>query len=302
MTTPYAKPWLSISGQLQKLKSYGLSIDDDTAAAEFLRHINYYRFGGYGLAFEQQRHVFRPGTSFEQIRAAYNFDRALRDLVTESLEVIELDLRANIAYIFGENHNPFGHTSPSNFFHTFRHREWLAKLHEETRRSDEQFVAHYKNDYSEFPDMPIWVATEIMSFGALSKMYSGMMRRDQKDIAARYHVQVETLKSWLHHLVYTRNLCAHHLRVWDRKWAIKPDLPAGKAWQVPLMPDNTRFFASLLVQAKFLYHCPAEKDFVRDWKIRVETLLLHQMPPVLDASIRMGLPHDWRTHPLWVCL
>ena len=46
MTTPYAKPWLSIPDQLQKLKDYGLVIGDEAAARDFLRHLNYYRFSG----------------------------------------------------------------------------------------------------------------------------------------------------------------------------------------------------------------------------------------------------------------
>jgi len=302
MTISYTKQWLPIPDQLLKLKSYGLAVADDTAACAFLEHINYYRFSGYALAFEQQRHVFRAGATFEQIRDAYYFDRALRDLVTEALEIIELDMRTTIAYLFGKNHKPFGHTIFGNFFQTFKHPEWLAKLHSETRRSDELFVEHYRETYSEFPDMPIWVATEIMSFGALSKMYSGMLRQDQKDISRRYGLQPDTLKSWLHHLVYTRNLCAHHLRIWDRKWAISPDLPAGNAWLPPWLPDNTRLFVSLLVQAKLLSHCPAEKNFTHDWRLRIENLLAGQAPSVSDALFRMGLPENWKTHPLWICL
>lgn len=290
MPVPYTKPWLPIADQLQKLKAYGLLVADEATAGEFLKHINYYRFSGYGLAFEDQRHRFRPGTTFEQVRATYCFDRALRDLVTEALEIIELDLRTTVAYSFGRSHQPFGHKDPQNFFHRFRHAEWLAKLHEETGRSDELFVAHYKRTYAEFPDMPIWVATEIMSFGALSKMFSGMLRQDQKDIAARYRLQPEVLKSWLHHLVYTRNLCAHHLRLWDRTWAIRPDLPAGHAWEQPLVPDSARLFAALLVQGKLLHHCPAEQPFAHDWRARLETLLSTHTPTVPNALARMGLP------------
>ena len=302
MTSPYTKVWLSIADQLKKLKSYGLVVAEDGAACDFLRHLNYYRFSGYGLAFEQQRHVFRPGTTFESIRDAYYFDRALRDLVTESLEVIELDLRAAIAYSFGENHQPFGHADAGNFFHRFPHAEWMDKLHDETERSDELFVKHFKRTYREFPDLPIWAATEIMSFGALSRMYSGMLRTDQKAVAARYRLQPDTLRSWMHHLVYTRNLCAHHLRLWDRTWAIRPDLPAGNMWQKPVLPDNGCLFASLLVQAKLLLHCPAERAFAKDWRLRTERLLEKQMPLVPDALVLMGLPECWKTHPLWICL
>ncbi len=299
---PYDKPWLSISDQLQKLKDYGLAIADASGACAFLQHINYYRFSGYGLAFKDDQHSFRPGTTFDQVRNAYCFDRALRDLVTEALEIIELDLRATVAFIFGRNHQPFGHTDPANFFHTFNHAMWLDKLHDETDRSDELFIEHYKLNYIEFPELPIWVATEIMSFGALSKMYSGMLRQDQKDIAFRYHVQPDTLKSWIHHLVYTRNLCAHHARLWDRKWAISPDLPPGKDWQPPLLSNSSRLFASLLVQGKLLYHCPAETAFTHDWRKRIETLLDTHTPAVPDAAARMGLPPDWKKHPLWICL
>ena len=298
----YDKPWLSIHDQLQKLKSYGLTVGDEGAACAFLQHINYYRFSGYGLAFETVRHCFHADTTFEQIREAYCFDRALRDLVTEALEIIELDLRATVAFIFGRNHQPFGHIEPDNFFKTFTHSMWLDKLHEETDRSDELFIEHYKETYIEFPELPIWVATEIMSFGALSRMYSGMIRQDQKDIAFRYHLQPDILQSWIHHLVYTRNLCAHHARLWDRKWSISPDRPPGKDWQPPLLPNSSRLFASLLVQGKLLYHCPAEKPFMHDWRKRVETLLDTQTPAVPDAAARMGLPPDWKKHPFWICL
>ena len=147
MPVPYTKSWLSIAGQVSKLKADGLTIADETAAAFFLQHINYYRFSGYALAFEQSRHAFRPGTTFDQIRQAYEFDRTLRDLVTESLEVIELDLRTAVAHSFGKDHGPFGHTAPSKFFRRFAHPAWLAKLHDEASRSSELFVRHFERTY-----------------------------------------------------------------------------------------------------------------------------------------------------------
>lgn len=302
MKIPYSKPWLSVPDQLKKLKSYGLVVENEPAALNFLRHLNYYRFSGYGVAFEEQRHMFRPGTTFEAIRAAYLFDRALRDLVMESLEVIELDLRAATAHAFGEAHGAFGHVNPGQFFHTFGHGEWLVKLHEETERSNEPFVSHFKATYREFPDLPIWAVMEIMSFGALSKMYGGMLKVDQKAISSRYGLQPGTLGSWFHHLVYMRNLCAHHSRIWDRLLAIKPDLPPGPMWQPPALPNNSRLFASFLVQAKLLMHCRAKKDLARDWKERVEALLDSRMPAVPDAGAKMGLPTNWKRHPQWLCL
>ncbi|NER00847.1 MAG: Abi family protein [Cyanothece sp. SIO2G6] len=299
MTKPYDKDWLPVSDQVQKLESNGLIVADKSAAEKFLRHLNYYRFSGYGLAFEESRHKFVPDTTFEQLRQAYEFDRNLRDLIYESMEVIELDVRTTVAYSFGKKYQAFGHIDSANFFRTFQHGDWIVKLREETERSRERFVEHFKNTYSEYPDLPIWVATEIMSFGALSKMIEGMHRDDQKYIAQRYGIQPQTFTSCLHHLVYVRNICAHHARLWDRSWAIEPSLPYGKNWERPLLPGRDRLFASLLIQYTLLKRCAAEKEFAESWRDRIEALILEKLPTCPKAQEQMGLTPGWHEHPLW---
>ena len=154
MSVPYPKQWLSVSDQINVLESRGLAIPDRQSAESFLLHLNYYRFSGYGLAFEDQRHSFYAGTTFESIRSAYEFDRDLRDLITEALEIIELDLRSAVAYTFGRQHGAFGHTVATNSYGRFDHGDWLRRLHAETQRSREQFVRHFSATYSEYPDLP----------------------------------------------------------------------------------------------------------------------------------------------------
>ena len=80
LRTPYQKSWLSCADQVAKLVSRGLTVADPAAAERFLSHVNYYRFSGYCLAYEQQRHTF-TGCTFEQVRATYDFDMVLRDIV-----------------------------------------------------------------------------------------------------------------------------------------------------------------------------------------------------------------------------
>ncbi len=299
MRAAYRKTWLSVAEQLEKLTNRGLVIVDQDEATDFLSHLNYYRFTGYGLAFEKPRHTYLPGTTFEQIRQAYAFDCALRDLFTESLELIEVDLRTTIAHTFGESHGPFGHIDPNRFYRAADHPDWLAKLRGEAKRSRELFIEHYKVTYQEFPDLPIWIATEVMSFGALSRMFEAMEKSDQKRIASRYRMQPLTLASCIHHLVYVRNVCAHHSRLWDRVWAIKPDLPAGKLWSPPHLPDNTQLFASLLLQSALLRQIPVEQNFVHDWRQRVQDLIENQRPSCSNPLRKMGLPNQWHQHPLW---
>mgnify|MGYP001067855754 CR=1 FL=1 len=298
MTIPYSKLWHSLADQLQRLKDSGLIIHNDEAAIDFLRHLNYYRFTGYGLAFEQSRHNFIAGTTFEQLRQAYEFDRALRDLVYESMEVVELDIRTSVAYTFGETYGAFGHTDPANFFKHFKHRKWYSGLKFETERSNERFVEHFKNTYDNYPDLPIWVVTEIMSFGTLSRMIEGMSKSDVKRVAARYKFQPLHFISCLHHLVYVRNICAHHARLWDREWSIKPILPPGNAWSPPLLPGNDRLFASLLLQNRIMRACKAESSFTRGWRTRI-VAHIENAPDCPDALGKMGFTKDWKQHPLW---
>lgn len=295
---PFTKPWQSWPDQLRTLEARGLVVSDRTVAEAFLSHVNYYRLSGYCLAFEQSRHVFVPGTTLEQIQGAYEFDRVLRDLITEALEIIEVDLRTTIAYHFGQHYQAFGHTSAGNFYAAFRHQDWLDKLHAEALRSNEQFVQHYRNTYLGFPDLPVWMVTELMSFGALSLMYKGMIRQDQRAISQRYGVQSRFLASWLHHLVYVRNVCAHHARLWDRVWAIKPDVPPIPPWRPPILPGNDHLFVTLLILRRLLARCPAIAPFDTVWKGRVEAHL-RTPPAVSNPNGRLGLPASWTVHPLW---
>ena len=301
LSTPrpsYQKPWLSHADQVAKLVSRGLTIADHAAAARFLSHVNYYRFSGYCLAFEQQRHQFNGGCTFEQVKAAYEFDLVLRDLVTEALEVLEVDFRSAIAYHFGQRHGAFGHTDRAKFYGSFNHTEWLVRLRDEGQRSSELFVEHFKKNYSQFPDLPIWMAMEVMSFGALSKMFQGLLRDDQRPVAQRYAVQPRDLVAIFHHLVYVRNLCAHHSRLWDRVWAIKPSLPKGKPWLPPLLPSNDRLFATLLLLYHLMKCCPTVRGFAGHWRDRLKQHLA-QPPSAVNPLDQMGMPTNWQQHPVW---
>lgn len=295
---PFTKPWLDYARQLTLLESRGLTVADRATAEAFLSHVNYYRFSGYGLAFEQSRHKYIAGTTFEQVRQAYEFDLHIRDLLNEALEVIEVDLRTALAYSFGQQHGAFGHTQATAFLPSFRHADWLRKMREEMQRSQERFVIHFKNTYQEFPDLPIWVATEVMSFGALSMMYKWMRKVDQGAVSSRYGLQPDTLQSWMHHLVYVRNLCAHHARLWDRIWSIKPKLPAGKAWGKKQLSGNDRLACTLLILYRMLRRCPAIGNFALDWKTRVN-LQIASPPASPNALFHLGMSIPLNANDLW---
>ena len=295
---PYQKPWLSYADQVTKLVSRGLTVRDPVVAERFLSHVNYYRFSGYCLAFERPRHTFPQGVTFEHITGAYTFDVALRDLLTEALEVIEIDVRAWLAYHFGQAHGAFGHTDPANFFGKFDHADLMDRLRDEAARSSELFIKHFRRSYAEYPHLPVWMLTEVISFGTLTRMFRGMDRRDQQAVSSRYNLQAFPFGTILLHLTYVRNLCAHHSRLWDRVWSIKVTLPQGKMWQRPIMPGNDRLFATVCLIQHLLNRCPAIGDFAAEWRDRLCPLL--KAPPNNPQAIQyMGMPMNWDQHPVW---
>lgn len=294
----YTKPWLSVADQISLLEKRGLAVPDKRAAEVFLSHLGYYRFSGFCLAFEKTRHEFQENAQFPAVVDSYYFDVALRDLLMEALEAIEVDVRAAVAYIFGNKCGAFGHVDKSNFRGSFDHETWLTKVSEEVERSSELFVDHFRATYEGFPQLPFWISTEVMSFGAVSKMFGGFRDEFQSSVANRYGFQKGVLESALHHFSYVRNICAHHLRLWDRSWSITPQLPHGDHWKPPLIPDRSKAFVSILLVYRILKKCKNCEQFSRDWRRRINELL--KTPPACESALlKMGLPEKWFEHPLW---
>ena len=72
----YTKQALSISEQIELLKSRGLNIADSSKTAKFLGEVSYFRFVQYLRPMEADKtsHQFKPNSRFEDAVALYNFD------------------------------------------------------------------------------------------------------------------------------------------------------------------------------------------------------------------------------------
>lgn len=226
---PYTKPWTSYADQLQKVKQRGLIIPDE---GEFMRLIeikSYYRLSGYWypLLNDKSRHIFKKGANFETAIHIYQFDRDLRQLVINEMEKIEVAVRAKMIYILSNNFGPFWYTESKNFSDSKLHADTISKIELEFKRSDAQFIRAYKKKYSN-PLPPSWTAFEIVPFGSISKLYSNFRSgKSKREVAHWFGLDDLTFSSWLHSLVYVRNVCAHHSRLWNRVMRIKPNYPGA---------------------------------------------------------------------------
>jgi abortive infection bacteriophage resistance protein len=291
------KPPTTYAEQLDLLKGRGLVVADEPFALHCLTHHNYYRLSAYRftLTVRGAPDHFLPGTTFDQLWGLYCFDRQLRLLVTEAVKRLEISVRSRWAYVLAHAHGPQAYEDATVFRDPARHASSLAKLDEELNRSDEMFVKHYRTKYN-MNRPPIWAAAEVMSFGLLGRFYENILRdRDRKEIARTYGLFPDTLKSLLEHSAYVRNLCAHHARLWNRRFTVTVKLPNHQPAGViaSLNPTEDRRLCNTLV---LLAHIVDTVEPQNHWAHRVRALLHAQTVPVTS---HMGFPTDWASRPVW---
>ncbi len=153
---------------------------------------------------------------------------------------------------------------------------------------------HFKNNYSESLP-PVWAACEIMSLGLFSRWYANLKpKKTRSAIASVYNLDESLLQSWLHHLAYVRNICAHHGRLWNREFTLTPQPPRSKPNKLINMfqRGSRRIYNSLLMLLYLMdviapNHC---------WRDRLVNLLNQQSTWITQA---MDLPQNWQNLNIW---
>lgn len=292
---PFSKPPTTCKEQVLLLQKRGMIIDDAETVCFFLRHINYYRLGAYWLPFEinTATHEFAKGTKFSTVLELYNFDRELRLLILDALEKIEISIRAAWTYHMSHYHGAHAHLNENLAVDNKRYQQNLEGVRKEVERADEIFIRHARNTYQE-PLPAIWITSEVISLGLLSKLYGNLKPKPtRRAIAETYALDDRLLGSWLHHLTYIRNICAHHSRLWNREFVNIPMRPKNKPAKLAseFMPDSRKLYNTLVI----LLYCMDIIVPKHRWRFKLKALLENPAIP-LHA---MDFPVDWKMRLVW---
>lgn len=291
MKTSFTKTFLPYEEQIDRLKSRNLNVVNDSFAINKLSHLNYYRLSAYYLPFYDAKDHFKDGTNFEEIIKLYYFDKKLRNLIFYAIEKIEVYFRSQIAYVLSKDFGPFGYTKSENFItNAYQHHKLVEDIDKEVKRSKEVFVAHFFEKYTE-THLPIWMMVEIVSFGTLSKLYKSLNPQQKREITDGLGLPQKVFDSWFHTLVYVRNVCAHHSRIWNKMLAIKPEVPRKIEFFKAL--NNKKIFF-VLTMIEFILEKIDDDEFMLKDELRT---LLAQHPEVKIEN--MGFPQDWEELELW---
>lgn len=290
----YDKPQLSVSEQIQLLKSEGLAFHDEHRAVHLLENISLFRMKCYLMPLRQARmRMFKPGAAFEDVYLLYKFDSELRKMICSEMEKIEVSIRTQLSLIMSDAAGIYWFASPENFRDTCRHAALLSNLQEELRRSDDEAIVRFRHTYSN-PFPPSWMTSEVSSFGTLSMMYRWLNAgRARRKVAQFYGLTDTVMESWLHSIVYVRNICAHHSRLWNRKLSINALIPRHTYLPFVAIPDDTkRVYYILSIILYFLQTVNPKNTFASRFK-----KLLAKYPTADTRA--MGFPDSWQEEPLW---
>lgn len=156
------------------LQSRGLNVEDVERSENYLRRIGYYRFSAYLyplLSTPKENHVFKSGNTFNQALDMYRFDRHLRLLMFNDIEIAVRSAIVNITS--RETCNPFWMTDPSCFYDASTFEKTKQLIDAELGKSREDFIKHFRDSYSD-PYPPSWMLAEILPLGVLTKIFDNI--------------------------------------------------------------------------------------------------------------------------------
>ena len=272
-----------------------MSILDLEEAERFLSNVNYYRFRRYLEPFVDQSTTsdlrpFQAGTTFDAVIERYILDRQLRLLLLEAFSHIEVSIRTQWTYQLSYSHGGGEHAHLNSSLFSKEYNENLATLKRD-------YEDHGKNLHRyEFEHCPIWVISEVMSLGQLSRWYRSTILPVRQLVASHYQLGQKQMGSLLRHLVVVRNSCAHHELLWDREFITKFSRPK----RMGSFPSPREFFNAS--QTGKLYNTLVMVSYLtmvitsnRSWT-RDLVALMNRYPNI--PQNRMGFVAGWRELPI----
>ena len=240
-------------------------------------------------------HHYKSSSTFEQAIDLYLFDKELRQLIFKAIQDIEISLRTKMIQVFSMEHGAFWFMDASLFKNADFYEGSLDNIKKEVSRSNEDFIKEHSEKYT-FPSLPpVWKTLEVVSFGTLSKLFCLFTdNRLKKQVAREFGLpQYTYLESWIRCITVLRNCCAHHARIWNRRFALKPQLPnrLPLAWITPTQKPIKLYqqLCTLLYMEQTITPCMDLKNSL---------LRLFADYPYIDLHA-MGFPKHWQDEPLW---
>lgn len=216
------KEFRTLDEQVDILRNKNLIINNPDEVKDILLRENYFFISGYRYLFYNENRKFIQGTTFEELYAAFLFDRNLRNVLFKNLLVVENNIKSIISYQLSKKYGykEKDYLDPKNFTQDIKEsrrvEDVLNKMKRQIRINGEKHTAtfHYMTKYKY---VPLWILVKVISFGLINELFGILKEEDKEEIARLYNIDKDTLKVYIQLLSNYRNLCAHEDMVYDHK-------------------------------------------------------------------------------------
>lgn len=158
------------------------------------------------------------------------------------------------------------------------------------------FLKEHFEKYDEPALPPVWKTMEVVSFGTLSKLFCNFKDVDvKKQVAKSFGLpQYSYLESWMKSISALRNCCAHHGRLWNKRFPLIPRIPVRLplCWISSKPRQEFKLYAPLCCLAYLEQSIRPKGSFTQEI-----VSLISNLPITVLKS--MGIPSDWNNDSLW---
>ena len=190
-----------------------ITVVDRENAKDILSRIGYFPLmEGYKHLFRKQNsNIYKTETTFDEIVNLYYFDEKLRELFLRYLLRIERHLRTLISYYFvecyGISQDEYLNVNNYNKARKNVINKLVVILEKTTNTTDYNYINYYRDTYG---NLPLWVTTNVLTFGSLSKMFTVLPQSIKSRICKHFNnINQNQMDSFLSVLTKYRNVCAH---------------------------------------------------------------------------------------------
>ena len=247
---------------LTVLRDRGMVINKGSQGSHAMRILekeNYYNvINGYKDLFLDSASTstverYKPGTTFTEVYALYEFDREVRHIYLKYLLKVENSFKTILAHEFSCLYGHDNYLTLENFYTDpstdNRVLDKIAKNNKLNMETDlahiqhlsaeenigsvikligdiqqevarqmskhHQVVTHYMSEYGY---IPLWVLVNVLTFGKITTFYKLMKPADKVKIAKAFGISSRELHKYMDMCSLARNKCAHDERFFDIKF------------------------------------------------------------------------------------
>lgn len=292
MSAPYEKPALTPKELVALLRDKGLLIENAERAERYVKNIGYHRLSTYFSPFSSAEN-FAQNTTFDDILSLYIFDRKLRLLTLDPIQRIEIAVRAEISNHMSLEYGAFWFLDSTLFQDKDEHARFVEnakKCAGKSSKQSSQACRDYHLRYGDHELPPSWILIEELPMGCWSKIFSNLIRKqDKRAIADQFHFSWPDFHGWLHPLSIFRNLLAHHRRFWNCTIPVNPPKLEKYAKDCgPIQGSYKNFVVIMTMLKTFINQTQWPKHLAK---------ILESCP--LDIHQHMHFPQGWEDMPFW---